>query len=236
MSLTVHRLSGLSKANLQGRDLTRGGLTLIYERHALHKCVKDCGSLRLECFRIEDLDDERLTRPQRESRHSVSVADVRQTIDPCIHVPPVECWEAENGRRLVVKGIPIADCCAVQLNECHFSFEDQCWRLTPKLSCKRSTSQAAHQYAGLSSVQPPNRNPSDVFALVSCSDSLDSPIAGPERLSCRFTDVTCQCQKARVRTLVRRAELLRGIAKVIHEIAIRSRCAYDSERLSRAVL
>ena len=116
-TLDANRLSGLSKANLQGRDLTRGGLTLIYERHALHKCVKDCGSLRLECFRIEDLDDERLTRPQRESRHSVSVADVRQTIDPCIHVPPVECWEAENGRRLVVKGIPIADCCAVQLNE-----------------------------------------------------------------------------------------------------------------------
>jgi hypothetical protein len=32
--------------------------------------------------------------------------------------------------------------------------------LTPKLSCKRSAHQAAHQYAGLSALQPLNRNAS----------------------------------------------------------------------------
>src|SRR5689334_10982017 len=46
-------------------------------------------------------------------------------------------------------------------------------RLTPKLSCKRPTCQAAHQYAGLSTVQPLSGNPSDVSALVSCSVTVD---------------------------------------------------------------
>jgi len=44
--------------------------------------------------------------------------------------------------------------------------------LTPKLSCKRSTCQAAHQFTRLSALQPINRNASFDLALGNCSDTL----------------------------------------------------------------
>src|SRR5215213_3367887 len=53
-----------------------------------------------------------------------------------------------------------------------FKIASSCFCLTPKLSCKRSSRQAAHQYVRLSSVHPLSRNASDVLALVSCSVSL----------------------------------------------------------------
>jgi len=45
-------------------------------------------------------------------------------------------------------------------------------QLTPKLSCKRSTRHAAHQSAGLNSVQPLNRMRPQLLALVGCSPTL----------------------------------------------------------------
>ena len=105
-------------------------MTLIYEGRALDEGVEDLRCLPVERLRVEDLDDKRLGRAERKPRHAVAVADIGQAVDPRIHVAAVEIREAEYDRALIVERVPVANCCSVQLNLCHFPCQDLCWRLT----------------------------------------------------------------------------------------------------------
>ena len=109
-----------------------GNVTPVNTGGAFDKRVQNVGRLAIECFGVEDLDVQCGGGAKRERRHTIPTANVRETVNPCIHVTAIKRREAEHRGALIVEAIPVIDRSAVKSNLRHFQ--------TGVDACRRPTS------------------------------------------------------------------------------------------------